>query len=279
MRNLLQTTFAASIAVGALLIAPVAHSVTARLNPAVMAADHKWAAAAAKGDKAALTPLLDADFIWTDASGKTLDRAAVLQQPPAVPPADDKNARVIEYTYGDVAAVQVSNGTMHMLRIWVKRPAGWRVLAYQEVKSLDAPPTVTPGTGKVCENPCKSLPYQPKNDDEKGVVESYSGLESASVAHDAKQWDAHTAGEFLAASSNSDKLLDKSTRMAELRKANMSGLAPTPLLSARMFDFPGAIVMISTHRPDKGKDLHITRVWVKRNGNWLAVLSYQTAIR
>lgn len=275
----MRTTLTVGIALGALLIAPGIHSITAPLNPAVMTADRKWVAAAGKSDKDALTPLLDADFTWTDVSGKTLDRAAVSQKPPVVPVSNDKNARVIEYTYGDVAAVQVSSGTMHVLRVWVKRPAGWRLLAYQEVKSLSVPPTVTPGTGSVCENPCKTLPYQPKNADEKGVVESYMGLETASVGHDAKQWDAHTAAEFLAASSNSNKLLDKPTRLAELRKANMSGLAPTPMLSTRLFDFPGAVVMISTHRPDKGKDLHITRVWVKRGGTWVATLSYQTAIQ
>jgi hypothetical protein len=222
---------------------------------------------------------LDADFTWTDASGKTRTREQVSQAPPVPALGADEGARLTGFTYGQVSVVEANNGGMHVLRVWVKRPAGWQILVYQEVKSLDAPPTVTPGTGSGCDNPCKGVPYQPKNDDEKGVIEAYSGLESSAFAHDADGFDAHTAAEFAAASSNSNKLIDKAERMAELRKATMAGLAPTPLISARLFDFPDAVVMVSLQRPDKGKDLHITRVWTKRDGHWVATLSYQTAIQ
>jgi len=37
--------------------------------------------------------------------------------------------------------------------------------------------------------------------------------------------------------------------------------------------------MTSQHQPDRGDLLRITRVWVKRDGNWVETLSYQTAIR
>jgi hypothetical protein len=37
--------------------------------------------------------------------------------------------------------------------------------------------------------------------------------------------------------------------------------------------------MISDHVPDRGKPLHVTRLWVKRNQSWVETLSYQTSIQ
>jgi hypothetical protein len=249
----------------------------------VLRANHALEQALGKADKTAVGKLLDADFTWTDSAGKTNAKAQVLQSfdkgkgpKPAI---GGEGAQVKEYTYGQVAVVQANSGKMHVLRVWVKRPAGWRALVYQEVKSLDVPPAFAPGAGKVCENPCKSVPFQPKNETEKAVIASYIGLESGAVAHSASDWGAHAADEFAAASSNSDQLLDKPTRLAGLEREKMAGVSPTPLVSARMFDFGDAVVMVSLHRPDRGKPLHITRVWIKRDGKWVATLSYQTAIQ
>jgi hypothetical protein len=50
-------------------------------------------------------------------------------------------------------------------------------------------------------------------------------------------------------------------------------------MSARMFDFGGAVLMTSEHKPDRGKPLRVTRIWVKRDGNWVETLSYQTSIK
>jgi hypothetical protein len=244
----------------------------------VLQADHAFEQTFEKADRMAAGKLLDADFTWTDYSGKIATKPQVLKSlaPGAGPkPAlAGSGASVKEYTYGQVAVVQVNSGTMHVLRVWVKRPAGWQALVYQEVKSLDAPPTVTPGAGKVCINPCKSVPFKPNNAAEKGVIESYMGLETSAVARNASDWT-----EFVAASSNSNVLLDKPTRLVGLRKEKMAGLSPTPLTTCRMFTFGDAVVMISLHKPVRGKSLHVTRVWVKRNGNWVETLSYQTSIQ
>ena len=49
--------------------------------------------------------------------------------------------------------------------------------------------------------------------------------------------------------------------------------------SARLFDFPDAVLMTSQHTPVRGSPLHVTRIWVKRDGNWVETLSYQTSIK
>ena len=51
--------------------------------------------------------------------------------------------------------------------------------------------------------------------------------------------------------------------MDEFDGSNDAGVAPTPLLSARMFTFGDAVLIVSEHKPDRGKPLHVTRVWVK----------------
>ena len=144
---------------------------------------------------------------------------------------------------------------------------------------LDAPPTVTPGTGKDCANPCKSVPFEPKTENERAVIVSYIALENSVVTRDVEKWASLIADEFAALSSNSNKLLDKATRKAELARSTLAGLSPTPLSWARMSDFGDAVVMESEHQPDRGKPLHVTRVWVKRGGGWVETLSYQTSIQ
>lgn len=250
---------------------------------ALLQADRAFEEAFEKVDKTAAAKLFDEAFTWTDSTGKIATRAQVLQsfastRAPKLAIAGE-NAQAKQYTYGRVAVVQASNGKMHVLRVWVKRSAGWQALVYQEVQSLDEPAAFTPGVGESCENPCKSVPYRPRTPAEQAVVASYLALESAAVAHNASDWSAHVAEEFAAASSNSDQLLDKPTRMAALEREKMIGLSPTPLVSARMFDFGDAVVMISRHKPDRGKPLHVTRVWIKRDGQWVETLSYQTAIQ
>ena len=87
------------------------------------------------------------------------------------------------------------------------------------------------------------------------------------------------ADEFVAASSYSNKLLTKQERMAELAKSEMAGLAPTPAVTMRLVDFGDTIVMLSKQQPTRGKPLHITRVWTKRDGNWVILVAFQTAIQ
>jgi Domain of unknown function (DUF4440) len=248
-------------------------------DPAVLAADTAFLQAAGRGDKAALSGLLDANFSWTDMAGKTQSGAQVAQAIPKLLIDDESKADVKRYSYGQVAVVQAASGPMHVLRVWVKRPAGWRALAYQEARLLDAPPTVTPGAGKDCANPCKSVPFQPQTENERAVILAYIALENSVVARDVEKWASLIADEFAALSSNSNKLLDKATRKSELARSTLAGLSPTPLSSARMFDFGDAVVMESEHQPDRGKPLHVTRVWVKRGGGWVETLSYQTSIQ
>ena len=240
--------------------------------------DHAFVQAVARADKPALEKLLDGDFTWTNFEGKTRTKAEVLQNIPSQLNRAREQAELKQYTYGDIGDIQENSGRAHVLRVWVKRPNGWKVIVYQEVLSLPAPPSSAPGAGKDCENPCKTIPYQPKNAAEQQVVTAYSKLETAATARNSAAFAVMVADEFVAASSNSNKLADKRGRMDDFDHAKNGGVAPTPLLSARLFDFGDAVLMISQHQPDRGRPLHVTRIWIKRNGSWVETLSYQTSI-
>jgi Domain of unknown function (DUF4440) len=244
----------------------------------ILEADRAFVQAVTSADKSALEKLLDADFTWTDFEGKTRTKAEVLRDIPSGLNRAHEQAELKQYTYGELGVVQSNVERSHVLRVWAKRPGGWKAMVYQEVVSLDAPPSFAPGAGKDCENPCKAVPYQPANATEQQVVATYSKLETAAMAHNSAVFATLVADEFVAASSNSNKLYDKRGRMDDFDHAKMAGVAPTPLVSARMFEFGDAVLMTSDHKPDRGKPLHVTRVWIKRNGSWMETLSYQTAV-
>jgi len=234
-------------------------------DPAMLQADRAFAAALAKSD-----PAIDK---WFDADFQSTPR------PPFAPiVADEKGAEIHAYTYGQLGDVQVNLGRAHVLRVWVKRAGGWKLIVYQEVKSLDAAPSFAPGAGAECENPCKGVPYRPANETERQVVAAYSKLETAAHARISAAFAQVVADEFVAVSSNSDKISTKRARMDDFDHSKNSGVAPTPLVSARFFAFGDAVLMVSEHKPDRGSPLHVTRIWVKRGGDWTETLSYQTAI-
>lgn len=253
----------------------------AEMDQVVLQSDRAFVQAAAKGDNAKLTTLLDENFTWCDSNGRTLSAAEVLRALPKDSLGDESGVDVTERIYGQVALVSASRGKVHVLRLWVQRTGGWRLLVYHEVTQLDQPST-SAGTGvNDCENPCKSVPFQPANDAERGIIASWQALETAVTAHESAGWAPHIAEEFVQISSNSDHPITKSGRMATLDKQKQLGVgsAPSPLVSARMFDFGDSAVMTCLHQPHTGKPVHVSRLWIKRDGQWVMVISYQTTIQ
>jgi hypothetical protein len=250
-------------------------------DPAVQAADRAFAQALAKSDRAALSAMLDRDLTWTDVTGKSQSAADVARALPAPLIADESKAQPEHHAYGSVASVQVHNGKQHTLRMWVKRPEGWRLMVYHEVQLRDAlPPAGAPAAaGADCINPCRSIPFDAKTPNQRAVATSFSALETSVRANDAERWASMIGDEFIAISSAADKLLDKQTRKGELARGSSAGLVPVPLVHARMTEFGDAIVMESQHQPVGAKPMRATRLWVKRGGTWMETVSYQTTIQ
>lgn len=271
----------------ALLPAGILFSLAARnifaadTDQAVLQADRKFVQAASLQNGSLLARMLDDDFTWTDADGKTLTAAEVLHGVPKPALGDESGIDVTERTYGDVGAVQGSRGKIHVLRMWVQRPGGWKLLVYHEVKQLEQPSTSAGSGVKDCENPCKTVPFKPANEAEQAIIASWQTLETGVTAHDAEAWAPHIAEEFVQISSNSDHPISKGGRIETLnkQKASGAGSAPAPLASAKMFDFGDAVIMTCLHQPYSGKPIHVSRLWIKRDGKWIMSISYQTAIQ
>lgn len=282
MRYRAKGSLVMAVALGGMLMAPsVGRTAAASDEQAAVQADGELVRAAAKGDRETLGKLLDAEFTWTDAQGKTYAKAEVAAGLPSIAVGADTGTNVDHRTYGEVVAVVATQGKSYALRLWVKRPAGWRALAYHEV-TLREQPAARGGSGvKECENPCKSIPYKPKNEAEQAIVASWQALETGVTAHDSAAWAPHIADEFLMVSSSNDHALSKADRMATLDRQKQSGVgsAPSPLVSAEMFDFGDAVVMKCLHQPFSGKPVRVTRLWIKRDGKWVMSISFQTTIQ
>jgi hypothetical protein len=275
-------SIALAVVLSVLTLATISEcSAAAENDPAVLAIDRQFIKAAANGDAASVAKFFDKDFTWTDVQGATISATEAVHALPKPALGDESGADVTERTYGDVGTLSASQGKIHVLRLWVKRGNGWKLLVYHEVKQLDQPSTSAGSGVKECENPCKTVPFQPANESERAIIASWQALETGVTAHDSAAWAPHIADEFIQISSNSDHPITRSGRMATLDKQKQSGVgsAPSPLVSARMFDFGDAVIMTCLHQPSSGKPVHVSRLWIKRDGNWIMSISYQTTIQ
>jgi hypothetical protein len=262
-------------------------ALTADEEQGLLRADHALFHAL-RGPQTLNADAFDSNFTWTDALGNTHSRSEITadlrsgrglpreagigreNSLPAHPPT------LATHVAGRIGVIQENRGKLYILRVWVKREDRWKLLVYQAV-SIGAPPSSTPGKEE-CDNPCNTVPFEPKTQAELEVIHAYQAVERAVTAHDSAAWGSHIAEEFFAVTSNSDRPLDKAARMAGLDNQKVAGIAPFPLVSARMFEFGDALVMISLQQPKDGLPLHVTRVWFRRKGAWLEAYSYQTTI-
>jgi hypothetical protein len=250
-------------------------------DAAVTQADHAFVQAAAKQDSKEIDKFLDGDFTWTNAAGKTMTRADVVSAVPTSFMGDESAAKIEHRDYGQVVAILGASEKNHVLRVWVKRGSNWRLLVYHEVSQAETAQSSS-GTGVAeCQNPCKTVPYQPKNESEQAVIASWQALETGVTNHDSAAWAPHVDDSFVTISSSSDHPVLKADRIATLNLQKQTGYpsAPAPLVSAQMFDFGNTIVMTCLHQPYHGKPVHVSRAWLKQNGQWVMAISFQTTVQ
>ena len=130
---------------------------------------------------------------------------------------------------------------------------------------------------KEWDNPCFTLPYEPRNEDERACLASWQALEVAVMHHLPDEWVKYVADEFSLFAAT--RQLTKADRVAVIREQLRSNAnsAPSPLVWNEMIDFPNAIVMRCEHQPFHGKATRVSRVFVKRDGHWLMAVSFQTS--
>jgi hypothetical protein len=245
------------------------------MNDDVLRADRSLVAVLANGDAGTAAVWLDDEFTWVDSNGLILDKAQSLHDLPKPPLGGEAGLTPAMHDYGAVASIAVDRDKVFVLRIWVKRAAGWRLLAYHEVSQNL--PVAAHGPGrKEWDNPCKAIPYEPRNADERDCLASWQRLEIAVMQHEPEVWAQHVADEFMVVGVT--RRHSKADRKAVIEEQKRSGAnsAPAPLVSTRLFGFKDAMVMTCEHQPFHGKAARVSRVFVKRDGRWLMAVSFQT---
>ncbi len=238
-------------------------------------ADRVLVSSLANGDAGAAAELLDDDFAWVDMHGRVRGKAQLAHELPKAPLGDEAGLEPAVRHYGDVAAITVERDKVFVMRIWVKRNGAWRALVVHEVsQNLPAAPH-GPGR-KEWDNPCHTMPYEPRNADERDCLSAWQRLEIAVMRHEPEIWASHVADEFMVVgAARRHSKADRKAVLEEQKKTAVNS-APAPLVSARLFNFPNAMVMTCEHQPFHGKANRVSRVFVKRDGHWLMAVSFQT---
>jgi hypothetical protein len=245
------------------------------MNDDVLRTDRALVAALATSDARAAAALLDDDFTWVDYNGRVLDKTQSLHALPKPPLGGEAGLTPAIRHYGEVATAAIDRDKIFVLRVWVKRAGGWRLLAYHEVSQNVPAAPHGPGR-KQWDNPCHTLPYAPCNADERDCLASWQRLEIAVMHHEPEIWAQHVADEFMVVgAARRHSKADRKTVIEEQKRTGANS-APAPLMSARLFGFKDAIVMACEHQPFHGKAARVSRVFVKRDGRWLMAISFQT---
>lgn len=242
----------------------------------VAQADHAFCKAFEKKDATALKEILDAQFICIDSQGRRLNGPELLEHIPTLANPDAET----QIRGGDAAAVRANRGRMNVLRIWVKRPNGWRAMLYQEVLQAEKSQPAGGKPSTACVNPCKAIPYQPQTQAEKEVIASWQGVMKAMEDNDADAYSPLIADEFTATDTYHDRPFTKSDRLSQIGKQKLRGThsSPPELRSAEMFEFGDTVMMVAREQRPGAKSCFNTRMWVRRDARWQMLFSFNTQI-
>lgn len=254
-------------------------------------ADQSFVAAVAKADQNSAEPLLDAEFTWTDRTGKTRSAPEVLADLRLL--TRDSDADVIVGDHAKVVLIRGSHripseqAAVRFARVWVQRATGWKLLAYQETTKAEKTPEKRAGFGSpsgggpvACENPCQTVPYKPEGVPEQEVVAMWRAVERTVLTNDVDRWIPNFTDDFIFVAPDGGEPLNKADRVAmikELKRTNTT-LIPAEVVSMKVWVLGDSAVMRSEHKPLHGRTLHVTRVFVKQGGHWQIAFGQQTTV-
>jgi hypothetical protein len=253
-------------------------------------ADKSLAEALAKGDAKAAGALLDDRFQWVEANGRIHTKAQVLEDL-AQFAADNEGALDVR-TVDFLGQVERQLGIHHNQRfahLWVKNAAGWQAFVYLNIPipaerpDYSAPPGPPTEADKVCDNPCKTLPYKPENAVEEGALATWFRLKNDEWHPNPEDWAAHADDNHETLTPRSDiPKLQHVEELAEQRKlyGENGGSGGSSVLSMRMFDFGNVVIMqaFQGRNPSAKPTSWNLRVFLNRGDGWKIALSAQTNI-
>jgi hypothetical protein len=250
---------------------------------AAVQADRGLVAAVLRGDRKAVAALLDGQFAWTDMRGQTRRRTATLRNLQALAKEMHGQTDVKAFPYGRLAVVTSAQPNARFLRVWVLRPQGWRAFATigtAMAAGLVPFATTVKSAGADCQNPCRTMPYQPVTANQKQIAAIFMRLKRDEWRPNPDDWAPYVlAGVDYVTSGGALSKAVRVGHLAELQKSGAPVLPGDPVISMRIVEFGDAAVMAATHRPFRGgKPYYSLRVWVYRDGRWQLANSQQTTI-
>jgi len=286
MKPFITNLFAIGVMFGSVLAAQGARPVAAADDEQVAAqADHVLNEALGKADKTAVGRLLDANFEWTDAEGKTRTKAETLQALPALATDTQDEMEIQTHDFGQVERFVGRHQNTRFVHLWVKRADGWRAFVF-----LDTPipaegyknrPTPPRPEDKECINPCKVLPYKPANAAQQGAEDAWLATKMDEWHAVADDWPKHVSETMVVVSPT--MFLDKAGRLALLAKQKEvygDGSHSPAVVSMHLYDFGNTVIMTALHAPGtNGKSSRALRMFVNEDGVWKIALSDQTDIQ
>jgi hypothetical protein len=291
MARLFTAALAASLWLGGTLVAPANRSVLAAEDtPTYHQAERNLTEALAKGDRKTVAALLDERFQWVEANGRIHTKAQVLDDLSEFA-ADNEGAldvRTVEYL-GQVERALGLHRNQRFAHLWVKNPSGWQAFVYLNIPipaerpDFTAAPAPPAEADKVCDNPCKTLPYKPETPAQQGAMEAWFRLKNDEWRPNPEDWAAHAdeSHETLTPRTDIPKL-QHVEELAEQRKlyGEKGGSGGSSVLSMKMFEFGNVVIMeaFQGRNPSAKPTSWNLRVFLNRGDGWKIALSAQTNI-
>lgn len=220
--------------------------------------------------------MLDAEFTWITQNGVLLPRASVLALMPKPAILDAGSFTLEARRFGSsLAVVQRHSERVHALNVWVKREPGWRLLHTAEV--IEGERVVYGGTliGEApCINPCKMVPFVPGTPTEGAVMAAWQAQQSGP-----ELWAMHVPDDNVARTSNGTYTKAERIGVQRLQSQTGTTVVPSPLLSARIWEFGDSALMVALQPRAVGKPFWGSRVFELREGTWVMAEAYQITIQ
>ena len=189
---------------------------------------------------------------------------------------------VQHYDYGHVHVVTSARDQTRLMRVWALRSDGWRLLGAIATRlSTGATPfAASSATTGDCDNPCRTMPYQPTSENARQIAVIFQQLKMDEWRPNPSRWASYVLDDVYyvtetAQLSKTDRV-ERLTTLAATRKPSVPG---DPVLSMRIHDLGDSAVMIARHTPYRGGDPYYSlRVWAYRDGRWQLANTQQTIV-
>jgi hypothetical protein len=239
--------------------------------------------ASARGDKATIESLLDADFEWINAEGLRRNRTETLSNLPAFAANTFGESAPHINEYDHMVVLAGDRFGLRFMRIWVQRPDGWRLFAMIHTSSTGgAAPFSAPADGnqQECDNPCRTIPFNPSTPAQKEMLDTFKRLKTDEWHPNPDDWAPWVLDDVSYVSSAATlSKADRVNRLAQQKKNGATSQPGDPVESMQIVEFGNSAVMFARHTPfGGGKSYYSVRVWVLRDGKWRFGNSQQTTI-